>query len=84
MALRDGVTLICSSGKSLCISFGASADVDIDAKIEAPRAFEFVPDQQRDLARCPSMDQDLVGRNHERICHRGIGDRNSLQRFRWY
>ena len=36
--------------------FGASADVDIDAQVETLGAFQFVPDQQRYLARSAPMD----------------------------
>ena len=72
---RDGNLFL---GEDAMFFFGAGADIDVHAEIEAARAFEFVPDEQRDFARSSSMDQDLGGRDDGRIGHGRIGHRDAL------
>ncbi len=55
---RDRDLLI---GEYAVFFFGAGADVHVDAQIEAARAFQFIPDQQRNFSRRPAMNQDLRG-----------------------
>ena len=45
---RDGDLLV---GKDAVLFLGACADIHINAKIEAARAFQFIPDEERNLAR---------------------------------
>src|SRR5208283_4817480 len=61
--------------------FRSCRDVDIHAQIKAARALQFVPDQQRNLARSESIDQDLGWRDDQRIRHCGVGYRDALQSF---
>jgi hypothetical protein len=51
--------------------FRSGRDIDIDAQIEAARALQFVPDQQGNLTRSESIDQNLGGGDDQRIGHEG-------------
>ena len=66
-------------GKDAMLFFGAGADIDIDAQIEAARAFQFVPDEQRNFARSAAMDENLRGSDDLGIGDRGVGDRDALE-----
>jgi len=58
--------------------FRSRGDIDIHSKIEAARALQLVPDEQRNLARSESIDLDLRRRDGHHIRHRGIGYRDAL------
>ena len=62
---------------------GGGADVDIHAQVETTRTFQFVPDQQRHLARRPAVNQDLGRGNDDRVGHGVVGDRDSPAAARW-
>src|SRR6202023_3694440 len=62
--------------------FRSRGDIDIHTKIEAARTLQFVPDQKGNLARSEAIDEDLRRRDDERIRHRWIGYRDTLQPFR--
>ena len=46
-------------GKDAVFFVGAGADVDIHAQIEAARAFQFIPDQQRNFSGRFAVNQNL-------------------------
>ena len=71
MAAREGVTLICSSGKTRCSSSAQARDINVDPQIEAARALQFVPMIKRDFARRAAMDQNLRWRDGLRIATAG-------------
>jgi len=55
---RDGNLFL---GEDAMLLFGAGADVDIDAEIEAARTFKFVPDEQGNLAGARPWTRICVG-----------------------
>src|SRR5208282_715685 len=59
--------------------FRSGGDIDIHTQIEAARALQFVPDQQGNLTRSKSVDQDLGWSDYESIGYSGVGYRDTLQ-----
>ena len=68
---RDRNLLI---GKYAVFFFGAGADVDVHAQIEAARAFQFIPDEKRNFSRSFAVDQNLRRGNDLGESDRRIGD----------
>ena len=66
------------AGEKAMNFLGSGGDIDIDAKIEAARAFCLVPDEEGDFTRRESVDQDLRRRHDKRVGNSGIGDRDAL------
>ncbi len=58
--------------------FGAGADIDVHAEIEAARAFVFIPDNQRDLTGGTAMNQNLGGSKHRGVRDARVGHRDAL------
>ena len=79
MALREGVTSICSFGKELLELFAGGGDIDVDAEIETARALQFIPDKQGDFAGREAVDENLGGSDDQSIGNRGIGDRDAFE-----
>jgi hypothetical protein len=61
---------------------GGGADIHVDAEIKAARAFVFVPDEQRDFAGSPPVNQDLRGSNDGSERYRRVGDGDALEPLR--
>ena len=61
--------------------FGGGAHVHINAKIEAARSFQFIPDKQRDFARGAAVHQDLGRRNRRGGGYGRISNRDALDGF---
>ena len=61
-------------GKDAMLFFGAGADIDVDAQIEAAGALQFIPDEQRNFARSAAMHENLRGSNHLGESDRGVSD----------
>src|SRR3569833_1369804 len=59
--------------------FGRSAHIYIDSQIEAARAFQFIPDEQRNFAGSATVHQNLGWSNWLSISNRRISDRHALQ-----
>ena len=62
--------------------FRAGADVDVYPQIEAARALQFIPDEQRNLARGAAMNQNLGGRNDDDLSDGRVSHRDTSQPFR--
>ena len=59
--------------------FGCGCDIDVDSQIEAARALEFVPYQERNFAGSETIDQYLSRSYDEGVRDRRVGDGDAFQ-----
>ncbi len=79
MADRDGETADLLVREDSLFFFRRRAHVHINPQVEAARAFQFIPDQQRNLAGGAAVHQNLGRRDHQGVGDGVIGDGDSFQ-----